>query len=109
MLAPPIATWIEQRSDLTSLGINPSEVAPFVQIAVGAGQSQVAEIIVAAVLARDDVLNLQRNERRIGLSVLTIFAAVTRSGPHGGTRGGIHRSRLAGGNAETCFGLQDGQ
>ena len=108
VLAPPIAARIKQRGDLTGLGINPGEIAPLVQVAVGASQRKVFQLIAPAMLAGSDVLDLQRNERRVCLSMLKILAAVASPGPDCGTRSGVHRSRLAVSDSETRFGLQDG-
>lgn len=46
------------------------------KIALGTGEREIVGIITSAVLARNDMFNLQGDERRIGLPSLAVFAAV---------------------------------
>ena len=67
---------MKQLGDSTSFGIDPREVWAFVKITVNASQSQVVEIVAAAMNPWDDVLDVKCGQRRIFLSQLTILALI---------------------------------
>ncbi len=62
------------------------------QIAVNAGERQIVEFIQAVVKAWNDVLNVERRQRRILLMQLAVFAPLAGAFPDRGSRRGIHRS-----------------
>lgn len=59
------------------------------QIAVMTGEGQVREVISAAVLLRDDVLDVEAKEPICFLEKAAVLAAVVRSGPDPPSRGRI--------------------
>jgi hypothetical protein len=73
MLVPFVVARIEQRGNGVPLGITACEVWAFAKIAVDAGGRKVAWVVRAAMLARDDVLDLQRSKRRVDLVTLAVF------------------------------------
>ena len=58
---PTLGSWIEQTHDRTGFRIDTGKVAAFVEIAVGTCQSEIVDIIAAAVLSRHDVLDMEGN------------------------------------------------
>src|SRR5262245_52577567 len=60
--------------------INSRQIAAFGEIAVDTGQREVAEGVVASMLPRPDVLDLERGKGRLSLEQSTILAAVSCSG-----------------------------
>lgn len=46
------------------------------QVAINTGKREIVEIVSAAMYLRNDVLNVQRRERRIILMQMTILASV---------------------------------
>jgi len=73
---------MKQLGDPTSFGIDPREVWAFVKITVNASQSQVVEIVAAAMNPRDDMLDVKCGQRRIFLSQLAILAPISGTFPH---------------------------
>ena len=65
MLFPRVLTRVEKRGDLARLGINACEISTFVRVASVAGQGQIRRLIIATVLARNDVLNVERRKREL--------------------------------------------
>jgi hypothetical protein len=73
---------MKQFGDYTSFGIDPRQIWAFVKIAVNASQSQVVEIVAAAMNPRDDVLYVKHGQRRIFLWQLAILAPISGTFPH---------------------------
>ncbi len=73
---------MKQLGDSTSIGIDPCQVWAFVKITVDASQSQVIEIVSAAMNSRDDVLDVKCGQGGIFLSQLAIFAPIFGTFPH---------------------------
>src|SRR5688572_15241140 len=61
-------------SYLTAFWIKARQVRPLVEIARNAREGQIFWIICAAVFARDNMLDLVANERRIVFMQVTVFA-----------------------------------
>jgi hypothetical protein len=81
MLFPGVLTWVEELGDVTGFRIDTREIAAFVRVASVAGQRQVGKLIIATVLARNDVLDLECGKREVLLLEQTIFAAIAGSAP----------------------------
>src|SRR4051812_19541766 len=94
MLPPSLLAWVKQRRDYVGLWIDPREVASLMKITFGACQSEVFEIIAAAVFARNDMLDLERDEWGFCLTALAVFTAFRRSLTHSDPKRGIHASRF---------------
>lgn len=62
MLIPLLSSRIEQTHNRAGLRIDAGKVAPFVKIAVGTCHSEVVEFAAAAMLSRDDVLDVKCNQ-----------------------------------------------
>ena len=59
-----ILARVEQRDNFASGWIKGCQIWPLVQIAVGAGQTEVSQAIILNVLPSLDMLNVERQERR---------------------------------------------
>jgi hypothetical protein len=64
MFRPPVATGVEQRHELARLRVKTGDVRSLVVIAVAARQRKVVLIAWAAVLASDDMLDMEADEPR---------------------------------------------
>ena len=82
VIVPTLMSRMKQLGDPTSFGIDPREVWAFVKITVNASQSQVVEIVAAAMNPRDDMLDVKCGQRRIFLSQLAILAPISGAFPH---------------------------
>ena len=60
----------------------PVRFAPLVQIAVNAGEREVAKLVGAAVFHRDDVLDLKPRDERLHLGQLAILTTKARPLTH---------------------------
>jgi hypothetical protein len=60
MLFPGVLTRVEKRSDLSGFGIYTCEIRTLVRVASVASQREVCGIVIAAMLAGNDVLDLKR-------------------------------------------------
>ena len=69
---------MEEAADFAAVGVNAGEVRPFVQIAVRAGEGEVFFGGDAAVLSRDDVLEMEWQHAAF-LRKPAVFAAATRA------------------------------
>lgn len=76
MFRPLLASGIEKLGDPPRLGIVPGQVGALVQIAVDAGEREVCGGVTAAVLSRQDVLDLELDDGRLRLAQLAILAPV---------------------------------
>ena len=90
MVRPRVATRVEEFRQGACLRIVSSDVAPLVQIAVNTGQREIIQLIVPAVLFRQNVLDVERGQGRLILMETTIFTAVSSTLADGPTRGGVH-------------------
>ena len=61
MLGPCLVTGVEESDKISGEWVEASQVWAFVEVAAMACQSQILQIIRAMVLARDNVLNVERN------------------------------------------------
>lgn len=82
MVLPCLASRIEERDNVSSLGVDPRQVWPLVQVAVMAGQREVIRIISAAMLSSNDVLYVKRRDEKILLQRSAVFAAPPSSRPN---------------------------
>jgi hypothetical protein len=64
MSIPLVNTRMEQPGQLSRLGIDPSDVRTFVSVAVHTGKGKVVEAVCAAMLFRDDVVDLERRRMK---------------------------------------------
>ncbi|HSU69260.1 MAG TPA: hypothetical protein VLJ39_20410, partial [Tepidisphaeraceae bacterium] len=90
MFGPAMSPRIGQANHPARLWIERGQVGAFVLVAVIAGQRQVAQQIAAAMLSRDDVLNLMPEKRRIVLAKPAILAVIGGSRAYGLTLCGGH-------------------
>ena len=79
MIAPTVASRIEQRDNLSGAWINPGQVRTFAQIATVTGKGEIALIIAPTVLAGYYVLDVMCKGTTV-LRKATIFATVSGSG-----------------------------
>ena len=91
MLVPCVCPGMKEWSQLIRKWINPCEITRLPKVAIGTGQGQVFQFITASMFARDDVLHLQRDERRLVLPLLTILAAIIRPLPDNLPPSRVHR------------------
>jgi hypothetical protein len=91
MLAPSLAAGIEKWRDGVRLGVNPREVASFVQVAIIAGEAQIVLGVGSPMFYWPDVLNVKNRERGLVLVESAVFATVPRSQPHPRSQGLIHQ------------------
>jgi hypothetical protein len=76
LLFPGVLTWVEKSGNFTRFGINAREIGTLMRVASVAGQGQIRGLIIAAVLARNNVLNVEGRKRELLLAEQTIFAAI---------------------------------
>ena len=79
MLFPDVLPRVEERGDRACCGINTREIYAFVSIASVAGQGEVCRIVLAAVFAGNDVLNVESRKREMLLREQTVLATMARS------------------------------
>src|SRR3989442_14775992 len=82
MVLPPMSPRMEQFRHLVGFGVDARQVRAFVQITINAGQSQILQVISAAMNARNDMLDVQGSQRGIFLAQLTILATMASALPH---------------------------
>jgi len=107
VIVPTLVSRMKQLGDPTSFGIDPREVWAFVKITVNASQSQVVEIVAAAMNPRDDMLDVKCGQRRIFLSQLAILAPISGALPHLSSERRAHPLRF-GPSHLPRFPLKDG-
>jgi len=61
---------------LTRVGIHSGQVTPLVQIAFGTGESEIVDVISSSMFSRNEMLNLEWDERGGRLESLAVFAAI---------------------------------
>ena len=76
MLFPVMFTWVKERDDFARFGINTGEISALVRVASVASQREVCRIVIAAVLAGNDVLDLERRKRQVLLFEQTVLTAM---------------------------------
>jgi hypothetical protein len=81
---------MEKSGDLAGLRVDSGQIRTFVQIAAVACKRQIFDVVRAAVLLRDDVLDMMP-EFGVLLSQTTVFALVAGSTPNEVPRGCVHR------------------
>ena len=59
VLFPDVVAWVKQRNDLPGLRVNPRQIRTFMCIAPVAGQGQVGRSVATAVLAGNDMLDVE--------------------------------------------------
>jgi len=79
MLGPDLLPGVEQFYDRSRLRIDPSQIAAFVKIAIRAREAKVLQVRIATMLAWNDMLDMERNERRLTLTTLTILTTIAGS------------------------------
>jgi hypothetical protein len=107
VIFPPLVSRVKQLCDATSLRIDPGQVRAFVKITVDASQSQVVEIVAAAMNPRDDVLDVKCGQWRIFLFQLTILAPISGTFAHPRSKRRAHPLRFGRGHL-ACLPLKDG-
>ena len=107
VVPPAVAPRMEQFRHSLGLGVNAGQVRSFVQVAINARQSQILQIVRAAMNPWDDVLNVKRRQWRVVLVQQAIFATMASTLPDPGSRARAHRLR-GGANQLPCLPLEDG-
>src|SRR5204862_3047900 len=107
VILPSLVPRMKQLGHSTSFGIDPGQVWAFVKITVNASQSQVVEIVAAAMNPRDDMLDVKCGQRRIFLSQLAILAPISGALPHLSSERRAHPLRF-GPNHLPRFPLKNG-
>lgn len=74
VILPNLLPWVKELGDSFGDGIDPSQIGPFVKVAVNTGEAEVRFMIRAAMLDRADVLDMECRKRRVLLKGLAIFA-----------------------------------
>ena len=97
MLFPGVLTWVEERGDFVRFWIDAREISTFMGVASVAGQGQVGRLIIPTMLARNDVLNVERRKWQVFLPEQTVFAAIAGSATDKCADGSVHQlwARLA--------------
>jgi hypothetical protein len=98
---------MEQLRNPLGLRVNAGQVRSFVQVAIDARQSQVIEIVRAAVNLWDDMLDVKCRQRRVLLMHQAMLATMASALPDAGSRARAHRLRV-GADQLPCLPLQDG-
>ena len=75
MVLPPLPPRVEQFGHGTGIRVNAGEIWTFMEVAIDARQTKVVLVIGAAVLARADMLDVERGQRRIFLTQTTVFTS----------------------------------
>lgn len=76
MVVPHLLTRVEERYDLSRFRVNAGEISALVRVASVAGQRKVCRVVIAAMLARNDMLDLEARKRQVFLLEPTILAAI---------------------------------
>lgn len=79
MVAPIILPRMKNAHQFPGLRVSAGEVGSLVEIAVRASQREVVECAFAAMLSRDDVLDMEWRIRFVVHSQATVFAAIAPS------------------------------
>jgi hypothetical protein len=74
--APFLSPWVKELRYCVRFGVDTRQIRTFVEITIDARQGEVVDVIGAAVLLGDDMLDMQGGKRRIILMQLTVFATI---------------------------------
>lgn len=88
MFRPSLHAGVEERNQLAGSRINPGKVASPMEVAMTAGEGEIAEVVFPPVLSRQHVVNVKSRERRMLLQKPTILASVS------GARTNLRSDRL---------------
>ena len=91
VVCPVVAPRMEQFRHLLGLRVDACQVRSLMQVAVYAGQSQVFEIVRAAVNLGNDVLDVKRRQRRVISVQHAILTTMASALPDAGSRPWAHR------------------
>ncbi|CAN5900513.1 hypothetical protein BH23GEM7_BH23GEM7_30910 [soil metagenome] len=89
VLLPLVSPGVKERHDLTGEGIDSRQVGSLVQVTAVAGQSQVIEVVRAAVLPGDDVLDVV-GQLAVLLDEPAVFTTIRCPTANPIPRGGVH-------------------
>src|SRR5487761_1796383 len=101
MLRPALPPRMKERRDPVRVGIYARKITALPQVAFAAGEGKVLHIVRAAVLAGNDVFDMQRDERRIRLATPAILATVGCSLANRNAEHGLHRLTTRARSAES--------
>jgi hypothetical protein len=73
---PGVLPWVEERDDLTRFGVDARQIGALVRVTSVAGQGKVCGSVIPAMLAGNDVLDLERRKREIFLLEQALFTAI---------------------------------
>ena len=91
MVRPDVAPGMEERDDVSTLGVDTGEVWPLVEVAAVAGQGEIRRVVWASVLLRHDVLDVMR-EPALFLAEQAVLVAILRSLADELPSGSIHQA-----------------
>ena len=91
MVLPDLSSWMVQRDNLVSVIVNTGKVRAFVKAASVASERKIVGIVAAAVLARNDVVDMKRAKWRVTLSQPAVFAAMAGALPYSSADGTLHQ------------------
>lgn len=94
MFLPPMFPRVKQLGDYPGLRVDAGQVRAFVQIAIYASKSNIAQIIAATVAPRNDMLNVERCQWGIILVHFAVFATIVRAASSIGSVRRRHRLRF---------------
>ena len=93
VVPPAVFAWVKQAHYLTTMGIDTSDVRPFVAVAIVASESEIVFGVLSPMLARNDVVDLKRQEVEV-LRHLTVFAGAPSALPNVLLKSAVHGDRL---------------
>jgi hypothetical protein len=90
MARPALATRMEKTHDFAGLRVDPGEIWAFMVVIVMTGQRKIVRIVAAAVLLRDNVLDMEAIEWLVVLMDSAVLAAVAGAAPDQFAGLGVH-------------------
>jgi len=103
VIFPPITAWMKQRRHFAGVGIDASEIRPFVKVTFRAGEREIFGVVRAAMLPRNDMLNVKAKAGEVlGKAAILATGGRTGSSPH--PSGGFGENGLSLGASRQMFG-----
>jgi len=75
VLGPAVGPWMKEAGHLSGNGVDAGDVWTLVAVASATGQGEIVQVVIAAVLSRQDVLDVEA-EASNGLRKDAVFAGV---------------------------------
>lgn len=103
MFVPIVLTRIEEWDDQSRGRIDARKIRPALSVAAGARHGKIRELVRAAMLPWNNVVNMKGHEGQRFLWEPTVFAAVPRALPNQFAQGSIHQDKLCRARAERAL------